>query len=128
MRAELFVYGTLRPDAGGTMGARERSRLAAEARYLGPASTDGVLLDLGAYPGLTDGCGLVHGGLYTLACPDVTLAWLDAYEDIDGGEYVRRERTVMIAGGATLVAWVYVHIPRMPSHPIIASGDWLMDR
>ena len=125
----LFVYGTLRPESRGALGAVERARLACEARYLGPAATAGRLLDLGDSPGLADGPGIVRGGLYALAEPAKTLAWLDAYEGITGAacdEYRRCQRTVTLSGGVALLAWAYVCVRAADGAPAIASGDWLI--
>ena len=125
----LFVYGTLRPIASGVMGADERARLAGEAHYLGPATTAGTLLDLGAYPGLAEGPGLVRGGLYALSEPAITFAWLDAYEGITGAardEYRRCRRTVTQVDGTELVAWVYIFVRSADGIRAIASGDWLI--
>ena len=76
----LFVYGTLLPQSNGALGISQRLRLRSEGTFLGNAQTDGVLLDLGGYPGLIDGSTLVHGGIYRLRSPEASLPWLDAYE------------------------------------------------
>ena len=126
--ANLFVYGTLRPAASGAMGTDERGRLAEEARYLGPATTQGLLIDLGAYPGLVNGPGLVHGDLYSLTGAAGTLAWLDTYEGITGAvcdEYLRRVCPIAMPNGR-IAAWVYFCRRAPIGARAIASGDWLI--
>jgi gamma-glutamylcyclotransferase (GGCT)/AIG2-like uncharacterized protein YtfP len=124
----LFVYGTLMPSAKGQMGTPERERLATLARNLGPAATQGRLVDLGAYPGLVVAEGvLVHGTLLHLTEPAAILSWLDAYEGIAGvlsDEYVRLEREVIPADGQPTRAWVYVCRVVPPCARLIPSGRW----
>lgn len=123
----LFVYGTLQPDAESKLGLCERRMLQSEGIFLGPASTCGALLDLGDYPGLMQGPDLVHGAVYRLSDPDMTLKWLDAYEGITidrPNEYRRLERQVMLVGGQLLNAWTYVFIGNSYGLCKIASGRW----
>jgi len=125
----LFVYGTLMPDACGELGLAERARLAVEADLLGPATTTGLLLDLGDYPGLIDGPGVVHGIVYALRNPAATLAWLDAYEDVRGTSqdlYRRDERPVTLETGTSISAWTYVSIQPMIERAVIGSGRWYL--
>jgi gamma-glutamylcyclotransferase (GGCT)/AIG2-like uncharacterized protein YtfP len=123
----LFVYGTLLPGAAGKMGSKQRSLLQNEGEFLGPAFASGVLLDLGAYPGMMDGSEIVHGGIYRLHDGGKTLKWLDAYEGITGGEgdeYVRREAQSTLADGKILTAWTYVFIGNSQGLCKIPSGRW----
>jgi gamma-glutamylcyclotransferase (GGCT)/AIG2-like uncharacterized protein YtfP len=125
----LFVYGTLRPRAGGQMGAEPRARLAREGVYEGPAKIAGRLADLGDYPGLLDGDGWVQGDLYVLPDSDRTLGWLDDYEGITGAstdEYRRCERLLIAGRGENITAWVYVWVLPLKAGSIVASGDWLI--
>jgi gamma-glutamylcyclotransferase (GGCT)/AIG2-like uncharacterized protein YtfP len=132
MNAHLFVYGTLITAAGHRMGARLRR----EARLLGAASMPGRLYSLGRYPGLVearDGQGLaqnlVHGELYALNTPAVTLRWLDAYEGIVAHKpgqspYARLKRPVHLPSGETLSAWVYVYLKSVKGRPEVPGGRW----
>jgi gamma-glutamylcyclotransferase (GGCT)/AIG2-like uncharacterized protein YtfP len=87
----LFIYGTLMPGL----------RLEAEmqgARFLGLAQVPGRLVDVGRYPGLLPGDGLVSGEVYEV--DDAHLARLDAVEDMVPGDrgasqYWREEVTVL---------------------------------
>ncbi len=86
----IAVYGSLLSDMGGAedLGVTEQLRL------VGPCEIGGVLYDLGRYPGLVLGNGIVHGEIYELADPAV-LERLDAYESYqpanpEGSLYIRR--------------------------------------
>jgi gamma-glutamylcyclotransferase (GGCT)/AIG2-like uncharacterized protein YtfP len=129
----LFVYGTLMSTAAGALGRVQRERLARESRGLGPAAMAGArLYDLGRYPGLVESSqasDVVHGEAVVLLNPQRTLAWLDSYEglvagDDDTSEYARLERTVQLARGETLQAWVYVFLRDVASRRRLADGRW----
>jgi gamma-glutamylcyclotransferase (GGCT)/AIG2-like uncharacterized protein YtfP len=129
MNPHLFVYGTLLSTAGHPMGAR----LGREGRLVGDATIQGYsLYSLGRYPGLVeaaDAPGLVHGEVHALSHPAASLEWLDAYEGIvpgnhDQNRYERVERTVLLASGETIAAWVYLYRKRPEGRPI-AGGRWL---
>lgn len=123
----LFVYGTLLPSTHGDLGARERARLMAAGVFLGPALTQGILLDFGGYPGMMPGAGLIHGGVYKLNDLPSVFAWLDAYEGISGSpndEYQRREISVTLESGEAITASAYVHLKDGATWPVITSGRW----
>ena len=129
VNARLFVYGTLLATAGHAMGARLRR----EARLLGPATIQGRLYSLGGYPGLVeaaDARSLVHGELYALDTPAVTLRWLDAYEGILPGRpmdspYERCVRRVQAGCGGTADAWVYLYRRSVRLRPQVEGGRWI---
>ncbi len=127
----LFVYGTLCCDCTGQLGQLERLRLARESTVLCSAAVPGRMVDLGGYPGLVDGSGLVdspgvvdslgvadrpgrvEGIVLRLNWPEQTWAWLDAYEGAgcDGAEY-DRVATLTLGGrlqpeSSPMVVWVY---------------------
>jgi gamma-glutamylcyclotransferase (GGCT)/AIG2-like uncharacterized protein YtfP len=127
MNPHLFVYGTLLSRAQHPMGGRLRR----EARLVGEASVLGRLYSLGRYPGLvetTDPESRVHGEVYALSSPAASLRWLDAYEGIGGtsasNEYERSERTVRLASGGDLAAWVYLYRAPVQGLPAIPDGRW----
>jgi gamma-glutamylcyclotransferase (GGCT)/AIG2-like uncharacterized protein YtfP len=101
----LFAYGTLRDAL-----QRDMILRGAPTREVGPATTPGVLYDLGNYPGLVDGAPgeRVPGVLVELA-DEAALARLDTYEDVDAGLFVRRRATVHLDAGGDVEAWVYVY-------------------
>ena len=91
MTHALFIYGTLMPGL----------RLEAEmhgARFMGAAQVPGRLVDVGRYPGLLPGDGVVSGEVYEV--DDAHLARLDVVEDMVPGDraasqYWREEVTVL---------------------------------
>ena len=123
----LFVYGTLRFDCAGDLGRVQRANLRQQSALIATATTRGRLLNLGRYPGLTEGSGRVHGLFLRLHQPAKTLAWLDAYEDCTGrpdDEYRRVLRSVVTADGSARMAWVYV-LARVPVDAIgLPTGVW----
>lgn len=132
----LFVYGTLLSAATTVTGRSQRARLSRQAQSLGSASTEGVLYNLGRYPGLVLPVAageIVHGELLELTSPSLTLRWLDAYEGIVPGEhphndYERLQRPVMTSAGAVVTAWVYVFRVSTASAAPIPGGNWLATR
>lgn len=119
---KLFVYGTLQ-DAYPRQGLR---RLAAErglaVELLGPATTAGLIYDLGAFPALTPGSGIVHGELFDV--PDELIPRIDEYEGTPH-HYTRRPITATFADGSAFEAWAYFIVTPPPASRRIASGNWL---
>lgn len=132
----LFVYGTLMRGARSALGRGERARLARESRTLGPATVNGVLFDLGGYPGLVlDSArfAVVHGELLRLHRATATFAWLDVYEGIGFGgpggssrrdEYARKVAPVHRADGHRVWAWAYVFQGQRRGLNPIPEGRW----
>ncbi|MDX2288329.1 MAG: gamma-glutamylcyclotransferase family protein [Hyphomicrobiaceae bacterium] len=130
----LFVYGTLMPTATSELGRAERQLLAAGATVLGPASIQGRLYDLGGYPGLVTGLGEdVEGEVLSLADPDATWSWLDAYEGIGSAEgqptdaYTRKIVGVRPRAGptATQHAWAYIYTGPMDGLIPLSVRRWV---
>ena len=129
MNPHLFVYGSLLSSIGHPSGERLRS----EARLVGAASMPGRLYRVGWYPGLVEaaaGESRVHGEVYALADPASSLAWLDAYESMVPGEeasneYVRAERSVQLASGREITAWVYLYQWDVTGVQQVADGRWV---
>lgn len=133
MTRHLFVYGTLmRRAAASRLGLDQRARLEAEARWLGPATLSGRLLDKGSYPQLVEPAGsggIVEGEVYELIEPDAVFRWLDPYEGIpagttEGSEYTRVARRARLADGIEVDAWVYVCIAGSAALPEVPGGRW----
>jgi gamma-glutamylcyclotransferase (GGCT)/AIG2-like uncharacterized protein YtfP len=127
MLSHLFVYGTLMSRVGVSMSVR----LSREAVCLGPASTNGRLYDFGKWPGMivsNEQGDLVHGELYWLASPALSLAWLDAYEGIglDGQnpEYARVVCKVRLESGPQFDAWVYEYRWPIANGFPLRNGRW----
>jgi gamma-glutamylcyclotransferase (GGCT)/AIG2-like uncharacterized protein YtfP len=101
----LFVYGTLMP---GGSNYRQIESLVIDHK---PGTIDGVLVDLGAYPALLAGYGIVRGILLRMKPEGLTIA--DRIEgnhpDRDRCLYVREEVAVRVEGGQDVVAWTYFY-------------------
>ncbi len=128
----LFVYGTLMSAATGAMGLSERKRLSREARSLGPAMLRGRLYDLGQYPGVITSefnRDVVHGEVFEMFRPSITLQWLDHYEGVrrEGGEHddYRREIVdVTMTNSEVLRVSVYIYRRSLRTARFIPSGVW----
>jgi len=126
MPDHLFVYGTLMRRFGHPMHAA----LARAAEFVGEASVQGRLHDLGRYPGLVlsgQPGDTVFGELYRLNDAAV-LGVLDDYEGCGPGDpephdYARRRVSVGADGGTT-EAWVYVYVGPVDGLRRIASGRY----
>jgi len=117
----LFVYGTLRP----ALATGGHAAIVRDLELVGPARAPGLLLDLGDYPGLVAGDGVVHGELLRVADP-ARLEALDDYEACGGPEPLfHRERMVASRGdGTPLVAWGYRYARPRAAATVIAGGDY----
>ncbi len=125
----VFVYGTLRRAHPHRMA----TFLAAHARHLGEGTVEGLLVNLGSYPGLSvPGEIRVVGDLYEfgVATAEDGLAELDAYEgcsatDPRPHEYRKATIDVTLAGGETLRSGVYLLNGPPDRFERIESGDYL---
>lgn len=118
----LATYGTLMRPFGGCerLGVADRVSFAATCRF------DGVLYDLGRFPGAVPGDGTVHGELLRLHDPQVW-AGLDPYEGYDADReedslFVRRRVSLQEPSDRT--AWVYWFNDDPTGRPRVPSGDW----
>ncbi len=117
---DLFIYGTLMPGL----------RLQAEmqgAERLGEARVPGRLVDVGRYPGLLHGDGLVTGEVYRVI--DAQLARLDEVEDMVPGDraasqYWRERVTVQSGALAGQPVWTYVYNRPVDGLTPIPHGDY----
>ena len=128
--SHLFVYGTLRSDAGGPMHARWMRGV----RLAGRASIAGRLYDAGPYPAAVpsdDPADRIFGELYAIeADADALLAALDGYEGIDAAHpahslFRRDSVAAQWEDGMRVPAWVYFYNRPPGSMPRVTSGDWL---
>ena len=96
-RRHVFVYGTLRRGD-----VRDINQLQPAPVFVGMASVQGVLYDLGAYPGvLLGGEGMVTGEVYAISA--ALEQALDTIEEVwpqATGEYNKREVMVQQIGRA----------------------------
>jgi gamma-glutamylcyclotransferase (GGCT)/AIG2-like uncharacterized protein YtfP len=98
----LFAYGLLQPQY----------RAPASLGKYWPDELQGELYDLGPYPGaIRIGAGedYFHGCVLTL--DDSEFPELDAFEQVDEGQYIRRR--VQTRGGS--IVWVYEYSRALPA-------------
>ena len=117
----VFVYGTLRP----AVAAGEARLLVESLQRDGPATVRGRLIDLGDYPGLVNGSGIVHGDLLVVEDAEQLTA-LDAYEECGPPSFLYRREVVTAArpDGSRLAVWVYRYCHEFNSAGEIAGGDY----
>lgn len=117
MEGAASVYPPLELESGGAFGAACWLR--------------GTLLDMGNFPGLVPGDGLVRAQRYVI--DDLSLAHeLDAFEDLDPAApdealYHRLPTPLLAQDGTTTgeTAWVYWLNPALPADfPVVGSGTW----
>lgn len=131
LNPRLFVYGTLRRESGDRMA----ELLDRHARCLGRARARGRLYDVGAYPGLKEALSSddwVHGELYELHDPELSLPELDGYEGCGPEDppphlFERRLEAVYPAGRDPVRCWVYFYVPSVDEGRRIPSGDYLTE-
>jgi gamma-glutamylcyclotransferase (GGCT)/AIG2-like uncharacterized protein YtfP len=116
----LFIYGTLMPGL----------RLQAEmqgARFVGAAQVSGRLVDVGRYPGLLAGEGLVTGEVYEV--DDAHLALLDGVEGVVPGDRAASQywrEVVAVVSGALQGQQVQTYLYTRPTDGCtpIPHGDY----
>ena len=114
----LFVYGKLRK--GGALPMDENFP---DAIYIGEATVDGKLYDLGQFPGLIlDGTGSeVFGAVYKI--DEATIVQLDEIEA--SAEYYRQLRNATV-DDEKIECWIYLPDPqKCTDDKFIESGDWI---
>lgn len=120
----IMLYGTLR-DAD----LRRELGLEGRMRRLGRCRLAGILYNLGPYPALGEGKGVVHGELFEVTDPAAFDA-MDAFEECDPARpklsaYLRvRVRLT----DPDLDCWVYRYNRPLRGVPRVPGGDWLKHR
>jgi gamma-glutamylcyclotransferase (GGCT)/AIG2-like uncharacterized protein YtfP len=117
----LFVYGTLMPGHGNH---RQIERFVLRAR---PGRITGILVDLGAFPALVPGDGLVEGVLL-----EIDPSALSITDQIEGYApnrsdclYLRKTVRVTLDNETQVKAWTYEFADpqRILDHPRTASAS-----
>jgi gamma-glutamylcyclotransferase (GGCT)/AIG2-like uncharacterized protein YtfP len=111
----LFVYGTLK--RGGS-----RRWILQDFPFLGRAKAKGfVLYDLGPYPAMVPGDGLVYGEVY-----EVSEEAIKALDFVEGVPVLYRRELidVVFENGVSLKAWAYIYNNPVKGYPRIESGEW----
>jgi len=125
----LFVYGTLRRGATSPMD----KLLARHCEFSSEAFIQGVLYDIGGYPGVTESAkpaDKVYGDLYKVQWATQMWPKLDYYEHCSNAyvkphQYARKKRPVSLENGETIQAWVYLFNWKTGGLFKITSGDYL---
>ena len=115
MRADLFVYGTLRQSE------QAHELLGPDAVLIRDAITlpNYTLYRIDWYPGLVEeGTTAVKGELWSIQ--SARWAYLDEYEDVPV-DYVRKKITLV--GGVS--AYAYIYVGSLHEAVLLSSGDWL---
>ena len=118
----VFVYGTLRRGE-----SNDINRLAPAPVFVGKAKINGLLYDLGMYPGMRlGGPDWVQGEVYR-----TTLKLEQRLDEIESilphptGEYIRREWMVQCQNELLLCLVYEIAEARVAGKPLISNGDWV---
>lgn len=118
----IAFYGTLMSGLAARPG---RPELSPHVRLVGDCLLPGRLLDVGPYPALVQGEGVVRAELWRTTSErafDLLDEW-EAYhpQEEAASAYVRRRVELLDQGGT---AWVYLWNGPGEGLPAIAGGDW----
>jgi len=127
-KANLFVYGSLMSGISSPIATYLKSN----SVFLGEAVVEGILYDLGQYPGIIPqtGCNKwVKGHVFELSDAAKMLPVLDKYEGSGATftqptEYVRKQIQVLV-NKQSVSCWVYQYNYSTDDLKVIASGDYL---
>lgn len=115
MRADLFVYGTLRRSE------HAHALLGQDAVFLGEAVTvpSYTLYQLGWYPGLVEGgTTKITGEIWSIGIE--RWASLDEYEGVPG-DYIRKK--IALVGDKD--AYTYIYVGTLHNALLLSGGDWM---
>jgi len=119
----LFAYGTLIPGCE----PAQMNSICARLEPIGEGTVPGTLYDLGDFPGVVAGDGVVRGVVLRVP-PD---AWnaMDAYEGCpmpgrDEGLFRRVMTRATLRDGSELHCWLYVYALDVRGQRAVPSGDW----
>ncbi len=120
----IMLYGTLRDPE-----LRRELGLAPRLRRLGRCRLQGIMHNLGAYPALAEGKGVVHGELFEVLERDA-FAVMDSFEEFDAknpklSAYLRVRVQLT---DPDLECWVYRYNRPLRGVPRVLGGDWLKHR
>ncbi len=119
----VFVYGSL------MRGFALHDIYAYDASTVEECYTDGLLFDLGDYPALVAGEGIVYGELMEFSDIDKILMRFDELEGYNGEGYLNFFERVMVNVtllncGSKISAWTYVYAGDVEDKNCIEEGDW----
>jgi gamma-glutamylcyclotransferase (GGCT)/AIG2-like uncharacterized protein YtfP len=120
-RQFIVFYGSLMKDFGrlDELGIRQA------IHYIGPCEVAGTLVDLGEYPGLVPGEGIVQGEMFEISDLE-SLKALDRFEEYSPTEKINSLyiRLAIHLLKPDKIAWVYIYNQDVSNSPVIESGDW----
>lgn len=130
-KAHLFVYGTLRKRFASHDILRHLG-----AQFLAEGFVQGVLYDLGEYPGAVpraSDASRVRGEVYRLRNGVKAFKVLDRFEGYKAENpaqslFERKEVTVTLAGGKQVLAWIYWLGKLSGTKRRVLSGNYAMNR
>lgn len=125
----LFVYGTLLSVIGHPMG----QYLGDNAPLFGSGTVQGILYDLGEYPGLISSDhekNQVFGEIYQIYDTVTLLHRIDEYEGCAPSQrkphlYERRKVSVRLTGEQDIMAWTYFYTGNLIAKKRIKNGDYI---
>jgi len=118
----IALYGSLRESDL----SKGKPSLEQKLSPIGPCSIPGYLYDLGKYPGLVKGPGIVTGELYEIVDPTI-LNELDEYE---GFNRTNPNESLFVRRGVQLTkpvvdCWIYYYSGEIRPERRIQNGDWI---
>ena len=127
---DLFVfYGLLKLGAAGQP---EDLPLSTAGAFGETCRFRGRMVDLGGFPGITEGDTLCHGIRWKIGDPAIMPA-MDAFEDVtDDPEtslYLRTQIPLLDDAGNETgeMAWIYWYNRPVDGFPPVADGNWPLD-
>ena len=101
--ARLFVYGTLLPGYG------NHRKIESHVRSARPGTIQGILVDLGAFPALLHGEGIVRGVVLEVDAEALSISdSIEGYHpDRSRSLYIREEVQVDLDDDSKITAWTY---------------------
>lgn len=120
---KVFVYGTL-------LSGLSNSALLNNSDFIGEGTMNGIIYDLGSFPGVNYGLGVIHGEVYDV--DELTLSDLDYLEgydtqNVDSSLYVRNVTDITLENGRIIRdVFVYIYNKDLSGsgYPIIENGDY----
>jgi gamma-glutamylcyclotransferase (GGCT)/AIG2-like uncharacterized protein YtfP len=128
MSEYLFTYGTLQPGLAPSYIAPSVDKL----RAVGEGVVNGLLYDLGDYPGaVLDPVShhKIFGTVFELPEDANILPALDGYEDFDSDSpesslFIRQLHPVLLSTGGALACWIYVYNGQPDPSRVLADGKF----
>lgn len=120
---KVFVYGTL-------LSGLSNSALLNNSDFIGEGTMSGIMYDLGSFPAVNYGTGIVHGELYDV--DEYTLRDLDYLEgydtqNVDSSLYIRNVTDITLDNGRIIQnSFVYIYNKDLSgsAYPVIENGDY----